>query len=158
MAASYAGKSRADVVTGLGMDKSRISHIFSGNGNVTLKTIHKVSRYLGYEFDVVFRLIEAPRALQPWQSPVECLPAHPGPINHVNVQLDYQTGPQVMADVLQKKDKNIYVSVACKPIESEFHGGVIPTTPVIQRGSLDNRLLFRGAFSVSTPILEINHD
>ena len=64
---SYKKLSRADVVSNLGWKKSRISSVLAGKGNLTIKTIYEVSSFLGYEFDVIFRIPGSPRPLQPWQ-------------------------------------------------------------------------------------------
>ena len=61
------GISRSDLAKKLGWTRARVSQVLSGQGNLTIETIHAVAKAAGASFDVVFRKPESARALQPWQ-------------------------------------------------------------------------------------------
>ena len=65
-----AGVSRTELAKRLGWSKARVSHVLGGNGNLTVETIHAVTRALGHRFDVVFRTSHEARAAQAWERPV----------------------------------------------------------------------------------------
>jgi transcriptional regulator with XRE-family HTH domain len=62
-----AGVSRTELAKRLGWSKARVSQVLSGNGNLTVETIHAVTRALGHRFDVVFRAAHEARAPQLWE-------------------------------------------------------------------------------------------
>lgn len=64
---AFAGCTRTQLGSKLGWNKSQISSVLSGKGNLTLKTMHDVGAALGYDFDVVFRSPQCRYALQPWE-------------------------------------------------------------------------------------------
>ncbi len=66
-----AGVSRTELAKRLGWSKARVSQVLSGNGNLTVETIHAVTRALGHRFDVVFRGAHEARAPQAWEHAVE---------------------------------------------------------------------------------------
>ena len=66
-----AGVSRTELAKRLGWSKARVSQVLSGNGNLTVETIHAVTRALGHRFDVVFRVASQARAPQPWEHAVQ---------------------------------------------------------------------------------------
>lgn len=61
------GISRSDLAKKLGWTRARVSQVLSGQGNLTIETMHSVAKAVGLSFDVVFRKPAAARALQPWQ-------------------------------------------------------------------------------------------
>ena len=61
------GVSRSDLAKKLGWTRSRVTQVLSGQGNLTIETMHAVAKAAGSSFDVVFRKPAAARALQPWQ-------------------------------------------------------------------------------------------
>ncbi|MBK5931286.1 helix-turn-helix domain-containing protein [Halochromatium salexigens] len=66
-ALAESGKSKADLARDLNWKPSRISRVFSGEGNLTLRTLFKVTSALGLDFDVILRKTHQPRAAQPWE-------------------------------------------------------------------------------------------
>lgn len=64
-----AGLNRSDIAERLGWTRSRVSQVLSGEGNLTIETIHAVAKEAGYALDVVFRDEESPRAIQQWERP-----------------------------------------------------------------------------------------
>lgn len=62
-----AGISRSDLAKKLGWTRARVSQVLSGQGNLTIETMHAVAKAVGSSFDVVFRKPAASLALQPWQ-------------------------------------------------------------------------------------------
>lgn len=54
-ALAEAGISRAELARMLGWRPSRVTHVLSGTGNLTLRTIFDITSALGLEFDVVLR-------------------------------------------------------------------------------------------------------
>lgn len=66
-----AGLKRSDVAERLGWTRSRVSQVLSGEGNLTIETIHAVANAAGCAFDVVFRDKEAERAIQQWERPTQ---------------------------------------------------------------------------------------
>ena len=65
-----AGVSRTELAKRLGWSKARVSQVLGGNGNLTVETIHAVTRALGHRFDVVFRTSREARVAQAWERPV----------------------------------------------------------------------------------------
>jgi transcriptional regulator with XRE-family HTH domain len=65
------GLSRTELAQRLGWSKARVSQVLCGNGNLTVATIHVVTRALGQRFDVVFRAAHEPRAPQAWERAVK---------------------------------------------------------------------------------------
>ena len=61
------GISRSDLAKKLGWTRARVSQVLSGQGNLTIETMHAVAKAAGSSFDVVFRKPATARALQPWQ-------------------------------------------------------------------------------------------
>ena len=61
------GISRSDLAKKLGWTRARVSQVLSGQGNLTIETMHAVAKAVGSSFDVVFRKPAAARAMQPWQ-------------------------------------------------------------------------------------------
>ena len=61
------GISRSDLAKKLGWTRARVSQVLSGEGNLTIETMHAVAKAAGSSFDVVFRKPAAARAMQPWQ-------------------------------------------------------------------------------------------
>ena len=61
------GVSRSDLAKKLGWTRARVTQVLSGQGNLTIETMHAVAKAAGSSFDVVFRKPAAARALQPWQ-------------------------------------------------------------------------------------------
>lgn len=61
------GISRSDLAKKLGWSRARVSQVLSGEGNLTIETIHAVVRAVGAGFDVVFRKAGEPAARQPWE-------------------------------------------------------------------------------------------
>ena len=61
------GISRSGLAKKLGWTRARVSQVLSGQGNLTIETMHAVAKAAGVSFDVVFRKPAAARALQPWQ-------------------------------------------------------------------------------------------
>lgn len=66
-ALAESGKSKADLARDLQWKPSRVSRVFSGEGNLTLRTLFKVTTALSLDFDVVLRKKQQPRAAQPWE-------------------------------------------------------------------------------------------
>jgi hypothetical protein len=52
--------------------------VLSGNGNLTLETVHAVAGALGCAFDLVFRKVGESRRLQPWERGVQMSLDHGG--------------------------------------------------------------------------------
>ena len=65
-----AGLKRSDIAERLGWTRSRVSQVLSGEGNLTIETIHAVARAAGYAFDVAFRDKAGQRAVQQWERPI----------------------------------------------------------------------------------------
>ena len=65
--AARAGVSRTELAKRLGWSKARVSQVLGDNGNLTVETIHAVTRALGHRFDVVFRAAHEVRAPQVWE-------------------------------------------------------------------------------------------
>ena len=65
--AARAGVSRTELAKRLSWSKARVSQVLGGNGNLTVETIHAVTRALGHRFDVVFRAEHEARAQQVWE-------------------------------------------------------------------------------------------
>ena len=65
------GISRSDLAKKLRWTRARVSQVLSGQGNLTIETMHAVAKAAGSSFDVVFRKPAAARALQPWQQNAE---------------------------------------------------------------------------------------
>ena len=61
------GINRSDLAKKLGWTRARVSQVLSGQGNLTIETMHAVAKAVGSSFDVVFRKPAGSLALQPWQ-------------------------------------------------------------------------------------------
>ena len=61
------GKTQAQLARELNWKPSRVSRVFSGKGNLTLRTLHKITSALGFEFDIILRKKQQRRAPQPWE-------------------------------------------------------------------------------------------
>lgn len=61
------GISRSDLAKKLGWSRARVSQVLSGQGNLTIETIHAVANAVGAAFDVAFRKPGEPAARQPWE-------------------------------------------------------------------------------------------
>lgn len=61
------GKTQAQLARELNWKPSCVSRIFSGEGNLTLRTLHKIISALGFEFDIILRKKQQRRAPQPWE-------------------------------------------------------------------------------------------
>ena len=66
---AHAGISRSELAKKLGWSRARVSQVLSGQGNLTIETIHAVAQAAGFAFDVAFRKPGAVRARQPWEEP-----------------------------------------------------------------------------------------
>lgn len=66
---AQSGISRSELAKKLGWSRARVSQVLSGQGNLTIETIHAVAQAAGFAFDVVFRKPGAVRARQPWEQP-----------------------------------------------------------------------------------------
>jgi transcriptional regulator with XRE-family HTH domain len=64
---AFAGKTRTNIASELGLHKSAVTRLLSGKNNTKLKTIWDVASYLGYDFDVIFHSKNEPAPKQPWQ-------------------------------------------------------------------------------------------
>lgn len=61
------GISRSDLAKKLGWSRARVTQVLSGEGNLTIETIHAVAKAVGAAFDVVFRKAGEPAFKQPWE-------------------------------------------------------------------------------------------
>lgn len=66
---AQSGISRSDLAKRLGWSRARVSQVLSGQGNLTIETIHAVAQAAGFVFDVAFRKPGAARARQTWEQP-----------------------------------------------------------------------------------------
>ena len=66
-----AGLKRSDIAERLGWTRARVSQVLSGEGNLTIETIHAVAKAAGSAFDVLFRERGARRAVQMWERPLK---------------------------------------------------------------------------------------
>jgi transcriptional regulator with XRE-family HTH domain len=66
-----AGLKRSDIAERLGWTRARVSQVLSGEGNLTIETIHAVAKAAGFAFDVLFREKGARRAVQMWERPLK---------------------------------------------------------------------------------------
>lgn len=66
---AQSGISRSELAKKLGWSRARVSQVLSGQGNLTIETIHAVAQAAGFAFDVAFRKPGAVRARQPWEEP-----------------------------------------------------------------------------------------
>jgi len=66
-----AGLKRSDIAERLGWTRARVSQVLSGEGNLTIETIHAVAKAAGFAFDVLFREKGARRAVQMWERPLQ---------------------------------------------------------------------------------------
>ncbi len=66
-----AGVTRTELAKRLGWSKARVSQVLGGSGNLTVETIHAVTRALGHRFDVVFRAAGETRVVQLWERAVQ---------------------------------------------------------------------------------------
>lgn len=69
-AAGELGFSQADIARKLGWSPARVSRVFHGSANLTLKTLHEVANALNLEFDVIYRGVGQVRSPQPWEQVV----------------------------------------------------------------------------------------
>ena len=88
---AQSGISRSALAEKLGWSRARVSQVLSGQGNLTIETIHAVAQAAGFAFDVAFRKPGAVRARQPWEQPelIRLAPSisrtrTPSPITHSN--------------------------------------------------------------------------
>jgi len=109
----HANCSRSQLATNLGYKKSRISRVLSGDENLTLKTLTKVTDALGYTFDVIFHNKNYDRPKQPWTIDRENKKntTHKQTIKPKIFNLELQTGDQVVSDVLAGKESDKYIKV-----------------------------------------------
>ncbi|MEG8983054.1 helix-turn-helix transcriptional regulator, partial [Acinetobacter baumannii] len=110
----HSNMTRSEIALQLGWKKSRVTKVLSGEENLTIKTISKISRLLGYDFDVIFHNKNYERPKQPWQIDRERKKAHLVEKSHRNKTtflFDLQTGQQVVEDVLSGNEKEFYISV-----------------------------------------------
>lgn len=63
----YSGKTQAELAEELNWKPSRVSKIFHGSTNLTIKTLFELLNALDLEFDVVFKHPNQAKPLQPWQ-------------------------------------------------------------------------------------------
>jgi transcriptional regulator with XRE-family HTH domain len=75
---AQSGLSRAALAERLGWTRARVTQVLSGNGNLTLETVHAVAGALGCAFDLVFRKVGESRRLQPWERGVQMSLDHGG--------------------------------------------------------------------------------
>lgn len=61
------GVSRSNLAKKLGWSRARVSQVLSGEGNLTIETIHAVADAVGAGFDVVFRKTGESAAKQSWE-------------------------------------------------------------------------------------------
>jgi transcriptional regulator with XRE-family HTH domain len=115
---AYSGKSRADLVEELGWKKSRVSSVFSGKCNLTIKSIWEFSTFLGFDFDVVFRSSGELPLNQPWQiKEIEVIPMNMKPVGDF---IKIQSAREVAHDFLTGNQNAIYVSVVpCQLTKSD---------------------------------------
>lgn len=66
-----AGLKRSDIAERLGWTRARVSQVLSGEGNLTIETIHAVAMAAGFAFDVLFREKGTRRAVQMWERPLQ---------------------------------------------------------------------------------------
>jgi transcriptional regulator with XRE-family HTH domain len=62
----HSGLARADLARRLKVTPAYVSQVLSGDVNMSVKTLAKFTRALGFQFDVVFREANARQPLQPW--------------------------------------------------------------------------------------------
>jgi transcriptional regulator with XRE-family HTH domain len=67
---TQSGLTRAELAQRLGWSRARVTQVLSGQGNLTLETLHAVAEALGYAFDIVFRKPEEQRQAQAWERPM----------------------------------------------------------------------------------------
>lgn len=63
----HSGKTQAELAEELGWKPSRVSKLFHGSSNMTIKTLFVLLDSLDLEFDVVFKQPNNEKPLQPWQ-------------------------------------------------------------------------------------------
>jgi transcriptional regulator with XRE-family HTH domain len=105
----YSGETRTELAGKLGWKKSRLSHLFSGRGNPTARTIFELANSLGHDFDVVFRSRSEARPLQPWESTSANEVAAQSPRHNYTVIV--QTAEQVARDIRGGNAKPLYVTL-----------------------------------------------
>jgi transcriptional regulator with XRE-family HTH domain len=76
----YAGISRTQLAATLGWSKSRVTKALSGEENLTIKTINAIASALGYDFDIVYKGVNAACPPQPWNDFTEQFLARTGPL------------------------------------------------------------------------------
>lgn len=62
----HAGHDRKSVCKGTGISKKKLRKILSGDRDLTLKEICRISDFLGYTFDTIFYNRDYDKPLQPW--------------------------------------------------------------------------------------------
>jgi transcriptional regulator with XRE-family HTH domain len=73
---AHAHCSRAELANRLGWSRARVTQVLSGDGNLTIETVHAVARALGQTFDVVFRKPDERRQPQAWERGVAMAMSH----------------------------------------------------------------------------------
>lgn len=63
----HCGYDRKTLAKELKMKPRHLNKILSGDKNLSLKDICKISEHLGYTFDIVFHNKDYPNPTQPWQ-------------------------------------------------------------------------------------------
>lgn len=63
----HCGYDRKTLAKELKMKPKHLNKILSGDRNLSLKDINKISDHLGYTFDIVFHNKDYPNPTQPWQ-------------------------------------------------------------------------------------------
>lgn len=116
---------RSQVAERLQWNKSRVTKVLSGRANLTLATLYEFTSCMGYDFDVVFRLIREKRALQPWQR-IEItsvnIPPPKGDSQRTMSEfvIEIQTPQEVMRDMESGNNKPIYFSLSRVPSENSL--------------------------------------
>jgi transcriptional regulator with XRE-family HTH domain len=102
----HCDETRTTLAHKLDWKKSRLTHIFSGRANPTVRTIYEFTRCLGVEFDVVFRRPEEPAPRQPWEdADTQLLQV----ASHESYTLMIQSADQVARDLQQGLAKGFYI-------------------------------------------------
>jgi transcriptional regulator with XRE-family HTH domain len=125
------GHKRSDLADKLGWSKSRISNVFSGKNNLTLKTVWEVSKAVGYEFDVTFRQADKPRAIQPWEIQHENLVSRNEHVSFV-LQLTLQSRSDVFSDVINGRGADAYIRIDSMQ-DDDLHLRTIYASPISQQ-------------------------
>lgn len=75
-AVAEAGLTQAQLAKKLGWKPSRVSHVLSGAGNLTLRTLFDICTVLRFELDVVLRAPHVQRSPQAWETRMLLNDAH----------------------------------------------------------------------------------